>query len=128
MFFEKGFAMNLQVQGRHLDITETLREHIELLGRRLGRQFPAVRHTHVTLTREHSHCRVDIRIWAEGLELQSEEQGSELYTTLARAMGKLERRLQKASDRHYRFGNHHGQYASLRCPNQRPPARLRPET
>lgn len=106
--------MNIQLQGRHMEISEALRQHSELLLGRLGRQFPAIRHSHVTLTVSASAHIADIRVWAEGLDLRSTDQGGDMYTALSRAAGKLERRLQKLSDRHYRFGNHHGQYATLR--------------
>ncbi len=128
MGYEKGFAMNIQVQGRHLVVTEALRQHTELLLGRLGRQFPAIRHGHVTLTAEQPGLRADIRVWAEGLDLRSEDQGDDLYAALSRAASKLERRLQKHTDRSYRFGNHHGQHDSPRYPPHRRQATLRPET
>ncbi|MBB6049127.1 ribosome hibernation-promoting factor, HPF/YfiA family [Armatimonas rosea] len=120
--------MNIQVQGRHLVVSDVLRQHAELVLQRLGRQFPAIRHGHITLTLGRQEHQVDIRVWAEGLDLRSEAHGEDLYAALSRAAGKLERRLQKGNDRNYRFGNHHGQHATLRCPDQRPLARLRPET
>jgi ribosomal subunit interface protein len=120
--------MNIQVQGRHFVVSDVLRQHAELLMHRLGRQFPAIRHGHVTLTRGRLEHQVDIRVWAEGLDLSSQAQGEELYTALSRAAGRLERRLQRGSDRSYRFGNHHGQHATPRCPDPRPPAPRRQET
>jgi ribosomal subunit interface protein len=120
--------MNIQIQGRHLVVPEVLQQHVELLMLRLGRQFPAIRHSHVTLATERQESTVDIRVWAAGLDLRSHGQGGDLYTALLCALGKLERRLQKNSDRHYRFGNHHGQHESLRYPPERLLARLRPET
>jgi ribosomal subunit interface protein len=104
--YEKGFAMNIQVQGRHLVVTEALRQHTELLLGRLGRQFPAIRHGHVTLTAEQPGLRADIRVWAEGLDLRSEDQGDDLYAALSR----------------------HGQHDSPRYPPHRRQATLRPET
>ncbi|WP_309715384.1 ribosome-associated translation inhibitor RaiA [Armatimonas sp.] len=111
--------MNIQVQGRHLVVTEALRQHTELLLGRLGRQFPAIRHSHVTFTAEQQGLRADIRVWAEGLDLRTGEQSGDLYSALSRATSKLERRLQKHSDRSYRFGNHHGQHESPRYPLHR---------
>nr|WP_309695216.1 ribosome-associated translation inhibitor RaiA [Armatimonas sp.] len=120
--------MNIQIQGRHLVVNEVLRQHTELLMGRLARQFPTIRHSHVTLSSERQQYTVTIRVWSEGLDLRSEDEGGDIYTTLSRAAGKLERRLQKRTDRHYRFGNHHGQHASLRCPPDRPLVRPRLET
>ena len=120
--------MNIQVQGRHLVVSEVLRQHTELVMQRLSRQFPSIRYSHVTLTSGRLEQVVDIRVWAEGLDLRSQGQGPDLYSALSRAAGKLERRLQKGNDRHYRFGNHHGQHESPRYPQDRPLARLRPET
>jgi putative sigma-54 modulation protein len=120
--------MNIQIQGRHLVVTESLRQYTELRLSRLARQFPGIRYVHVTLSGQGPQHEARLRVWAEGLDLRSQEEGVDMYTALSRAVGKLERRLQKGTDRHYRFGNHHGQHATLRCPPDRPLARLRPET
>ena len=55
--------MNIQIQGRHLVVTETLRQHTELLTNRLVRQFPAIGDSHITLSSERQQYTVTILAW-----------------------------------------------------------------
>lgn len=106
--------MNIQVQGRRLVISDVLRQHTEHQLSRLAESRPELKHVVAHLSISRQGHRVELRLWGDNLELCSEEQGTDMYSCVIRATEKLERQLQKFYDRHYRFGNHHGQHDSPR--------------
>jgi len=103
---EKTMAIAVKVKGKHLQVTEGLREHAEQRLQKLETYFHNIREAIVVESVEGGQHRVEITLEGDGLLLRGEERTNDMYASLDRVVDKLEQRLKKFKAKHTHLRNH----------------------
>lgn len=103
--------MQLTIKGKHLDIGDSLRQHVEQsLTDIVGKYFSTPIDAHVTFSREAHLFHADIVVHAgRGIVLQSAAEAAEPYVAFDEAAGKVGKRLRRHKNR---IKDHHKQDAA----------------
>lgn len=101
---ERLDGIPIRVQGKNLAVTGALRSYVEAKLARLPRRFDQVQEAQVVLSvaRDRSLGRaqvVEITIWCDGVVLRAEEASEDMYASVDRAAGKLDRQIEKYRSR-----------------------------
>ena len=99
-------AIAVKVKGKHLQVTEGLREHAEQRLQKLETYFQNIREAIVVESVEGGQHRVEITLEGDGLLLRGEERTNDMYVSLDRVVDKLEQRLKKFKSKHTHLRNH----------------------
>lgn len=103
--------MNLKLTGHHLDITASLRDHIQTKFKRLTRHFDDVLDSQVTLSVEHDTHRAEATLHVRQHRVHASAEHSDMYAAIDTLTGKLDRQLlkykEKHKDHHQRQVTHH---------------------
>lgn len=96
--------MPVRVQGKHIAVTDALRAHAEQKLAKLPRHFDRVQDAQVVLSVARDSTRgraqvVEVTVWCDGLVLRAEEASEDMYTSIDRAVDKLERQIEKYRSR-----------------------------
>lgn len=96
--------MPVRVQGKHIAVTDALRAHVEHKLAKLPRYFDRVQDAQAVLSvvRDRTRGRVqvvEVTVWCDGLVLRAEEASEDMYTSIDRAVDKLERQIEKFRSR-----------------------------
>lgn len=96
--------MNLNLTGRHLEITPAIRDHVETGLQKVKRHFDKVIDATVILTIEkHRHRQLaEINLHANGLRINAKESSSDLYQSIDAALHKIERQVTRHKERIHR--------------------------
>ncbi|MCL6551797.1 MAG: ribosome-associated translation inhibitor RaiA [Firmicutes bacterium] len=94
----------VRVQGKHLEVTDALRQYVEQKVGRLARYLDHIQEAQVVLstTRDRVAGRtmgVEITVWCDGLVLRAEEFSEDMYASIDLAAEKLERQIEKYRSR-----------------------------
>ncbi len=94
----------IRVQGKHIAVTEALRQHVERKLARLPRHFDQIQDAQVvfSVSRNRSLGRaqvVEVTVWCDGLVLRAEEFSDDMYLSIDRAVDKLDRQIRKYRSR-----------------------------
>ena len=89
--------MKLSVKGKHIDVGDALRSHVETQLKEItGKYFSETLEAHVTFSREAHLYRADITVHAgRGIVLQSNASASEPYPAFDLAVGRVSKRLRR---------------------------------
>jgi putative sigma-54 modulation protein len=89
--------INIHGKGKHLQITEAIKDHVEKKVSRLERYFeqPLAGNVNVTLSVVREEQTVEITIPLKGLLLRAEERSSDMYASIDEVIDKLERQIRK---------------------------------
>lgn len=94
--------MQLTVTGRHVSVTEAMKEHArEKLGHAM-RERPHINEIHVTMDVEKYRHRVELHVRGKNLDLFCHEETGDMYASIDGALVKLERQLRRYRERHSR--------------------------
>ena len=90
----------IRFQGKHIAVTEALRQHVEQKLAKLPRHFDQIQDAQVvfSISRNRSLGRaqvVEVTVWCDGLVLRAEEHSEDMYTSIDRAAEKLDRQIRK---------------------------------
>lgn len=103
---EQGQAGDLpiRVAGKHLAVTEALRQYVTTKLAKLPRHFDHIQDAQVvfSVSRNRSVARaqvVEVTVWCDGLVLRAEEHSEDMYASIDRAVEKLERQIEKYRSR-----------------------------
>jgi len=97
--------MNLQLSGRHLDITPAIRDYItEKLGR-ITRHFDHVIDVNVILSAEKIERRIEASVHLSGKDIFVECHEADMYAAIDTLIDKLDRQIIKHKEKH---GGHRG--------------------
>lgn len=98
-----GF-MNINVRGKHIDVTPALREHVEKRLGRVTRFFENLRDVNVVLKVEKERHIIEVTIPINGITLRGEESSTDMYASIDMVVDKLEKQLSKHKEKlkHYR--------------------------
>lgn len=99
-------AIAVKVKGKHLQVTDGLREHAEQRLQRLEKYFANIREAIVIESIEGNMHRVEITLEGDGLLLRGEERTSDMYVSLDKVVDKLEQRVKKFKQKHTHLRNH----------------------
>jgi putative sigma-54 modulation protein len=93
--------MNLTISGRHLEITDAIRNHVTTGLDRVKRHFDKVIDANVVLAIEkHRHRQIaEINLHANGLRINAKESSSDLYSSIDSALSKIERQVTRHKER-----------------------------
>jgi putative sigma-54 modulation protein len=89
--------INIHGKGKHLQITEAIKEYVEKKVSRLERYFesPLNGNVNVTLSVVREEQNAEITIPLKGLLLRAEERTADLYASVDQVIDKLERQIRK---------------------------------
>lgn len=101
---KRAGEMAIRVQGKHIAVTDALRAYAEQKLAKLPRHFDRVRDAQVVLSVARDSTRgraqvVEVTVWCDGLVLRAEETSEDMYTSIDRAVDKLERQIEKFRSR-----------------------------
>jgi ribosomal subunit interface protein len=104
--------MEIQVNGKQIDIGDTLREHVvERMEERVSKYFDRAVDAHVTFSRDAHMIRVDCSVHAgHAIVMQSHASAGEPYTAFDQALERIETRLRRYKRR---LRNHHNASKAL---------------
>ena len=99
-------SIAVTVKGKHLQVTEGLREHAQHRLQKLETYFQNIREVIVVESVEGAQHRVEVTLQGDGLMLRGEERTNDMYVSLDRVVDKLEQRLKKFKAKHTHLRNH----------------------
>jgi len=91
--------MQVSVTFRHMDPTEALKEFAAENVAKIQRYVHTPADAHVVLSVEKYMHKADITIKAHGMMMRGKEKSEDMYASIDRAMGKIERQVRKYKDR-----------------------------
>ncbi|MBX3012773.1 MAG: ribosome-associated translation inhibitor RaiA [Caldilineaceae bacterium] len=98
--------MELTVHGRHLEVTDWIRQYIEKKVNRLERYLPQVQELRAELTQSETKAAADrytaqITLWANGQILRAEESTSDIFASIDASIDKMANQLQRFKGRRF---------------------------
>lgn len=98
--------MQLTVHGRHLEVTDWIREYIDKKVNRLERYLPQMQEMRAELTQSETRAAADrytaqITVWANGQILRAEESTSDIFASIDATIDKMASQLQRFKGRRY---------------------------
>lgn len=92
--------MQLVISGRHVELAESLREHMEERFNRLARFDESVSRIEVTLSEEKKRCMVEANVSVRrGTVIHAETEASDFRTAVDRTYEKLSRQLKSRREK-----------------------------
>ena len=87
--------MNIQVSGRHLDVTPALRDYVTNKMQKLERHFDAITSLHVVLSVEKLRQKADATLNVTGAQLAANAEHDNMYAAIDALLDKLDRQVVK---------------------------------
>ena len=88
--------MQITVTGRHMEVTEAIRDHAEEKITRELSEFPRVQSVHVILTVEkYRHIAELVAQAPHHIHIEAKEESDDMYASIDRAVEKIEKQLHK---------------------------------
>jgi len=94
--------MQLIVTGRHVDVTEPMKNYAREKLSRIMHDRPHINEIHVIMDVQKYRHRVELSVRGKNLELFCQEETADMYASLDRALAKLDRQLLRYKERHLR--------------------------
>jgi putative sigma-54 modulation protein len=91
--------MEITVTGRHSEITDPLRQHIEEKMTKLGRYLDGISDVHVVLTVEKHRRLAEITLQANGTPIRGLEEKHDMYLAVDTVIEKIERQVKRQKDK-----------------------------
>ena len=91
--------MNITVSGRHMEMTDAIRDHVHSCLDKVKQHFDKVIDVDVVLSIEKRRQLAEINLHANGLRINAKESSDDLYTSIDAAIGKVDRQVTKHKDR-----------------------------
>ncbi len=91
--------MQVSVTGHHVEVTDSLRTHVEEKIAKLKRHFDNVTDVHVVLTVEKLEQKAEATVQASGAKLFAEDVQSDMYQAIDRMVDKLDRQIIKHKEK-----------------------------
>lgn len=96
--------MQISVTGRHLDVTDALKNYIESKFEKLERHFDHVTDVHVILGVEKIIQKAEATVNISGAKLFAEDQQEDMYAAIDGLVDKLDRQVRRHKEK---LTNHH---------------------
>ncbi|HEX3014894.1 MAG TPA: ribosome-associated translation inhibitor RaiA [Desulfobacteria bacterium] len=91
--------MNIIVRGKHIEVTNALKEYVEKRVGKLEKYFDNLSEVQVTLLVEKDRHRVEVTAPVNGFILRGEEQTTDMYSSIDLVVEKLEKQIAKYKTR-----------------------------
>ncbi len=96
--------LNVIIQGRHLDVGDTLKRYAERKVRKLSRHLDQLREAQVVLEveRQRSAGRTqvaEVTVWGDGVVLRGTHRSADMFASIDGVVDKLEKQVQKRRSR-----------------------------
>lgn len=85
--------MQLNITGRHLDVTPAMKSYIEAKFEKLARHFEHITNVHVVLTVEKERQKAEATVHVNRGDLFANEEHDDMYFAIDRLIDKLDRQL-----------------------------------
>mgnify|MGYP003668791418 FL=1 len=96
--------MQLNLTGQHVDITDSLRDHVNNKFEKLTRHFDHMTNVHVILSVEKDRQKAEATVHASGADIFASDEGDNMYAAIDSLIAKLDRQVIKHKDK---IKNHH---------------------
>jgi ribosome hibernation promoting factor len=96
--------MQIDVTGRHVDITDSLKSYVENKFQRLERHFEHINNTHVILSVEKDRQKAEATVHVNRGNLFADNEQEDMYAAIDGLIDKLDRQLKKHKEK---LTNHH---------------------
>ncbi len=96
--------MQLNLSGQHIEITDSLRDHVNNKFEKLTRHFDHMTNVHVILSVEKQRQKAEATVHVSGADLFASDENENMYTAIERLVSKLDRQIIKHKDK---IKNHH---------------------
>ncbi|NND65926.1 MAG: ribosome-associated translation inhibitor RaiA [Gammaproteobacteria bacterium] len=91
--------MQLTVTGRHVDLTDALRNRVNTRIKRINRHFKQVTNAHVTLTVEKQQHKAEVNCHISGKDFFADAKSEDMYSAIDDLMHKLDRQIRRHKER-----------------------------
>ena len=105
--------MTLQITGKHLDITEALRQYVQERVDRLTNSFDQIQSVHVMLSVEKHIHKAEITLHLKGKELYADSTNGDLYSAIDNLMDKISRQVVRYKEKHIQSARNSASKAQL---------------
>jgi len=96
--------MQLNLSGQHIEITDSLRDHVNSKLEKLTRHFDKMSNVHVILSVEKDRQKAEATVHVSGADLFASDENQNMYTAIEHLVAKLDRQIIKHKDK---IKNHH---------------------
>lgn len=96
--------MQLNLSGQHIEITDSLRDHVNHKFEKLTRHFDHMTNVHVILSVEKQRQKAEATVHVSGADLFASDENENMYTAIEHLVAKLDRQIIKHKDK---TKNHH---------------------
>jgi putative sigma-54 modulation protein len=91
--------MQIIVTGHHLEITESLKAHVNAKFEKIARHFDNVTDVHVILSIEKLLQKAEATVQFNGTKLYAEDHKEDMYSAIDEMVDKLDRQISKQKDK-----------------------------
>ena len=91
--------MQIDVTGRHVEITDSLKSYVENKFQRLERHFEHINNTHVILSVEKDRQKAEATVHVNRGNLFAENEQEDMYAAIDGLIDKLDRQLKKHKEK-----------------------------
>jgi len=91
--------VQISIVGRHIDITDAIRDYVEKKLQKLKKYFPYLVDVHVVFYTQKIHQVVEVTIQASRFTIHGEEKSQDLYASVDLVIEKLDAQLKKHKER-----------------------------
>lgn len=91
--------MNVIVTGHHLEVTDSLKAHVDAKFEKLARHFDNVTDVHVILTVEKLAQKAEATLQVSGAKLFAEDTQEDMYVAIDNMVDKLDRQITKHKEK-----------------------------
>lgn len=94
--------MRVTISGRHMEVTEALKQHVDDRLRKVRAHFDRVIDADVVLSVEKHRHIAEITVHANGVSLHGKEDSSDMYVSIDAVVDKLDKQIRKFKDRSHK--------------------------
>jgi len=91
--------MQLNLSGQNIDITDSLREHVNKKFEKLTRHFDQMTNVHVILSVEKLRQKAEATVHVSGADLFASDENENMYSAIESLVSKLDRQIIKHKDK-----------------------------
>ncbi|MEH6463447.1 MAG: ribosome hibernation promoting factor [Shewanella psychromarinicola] len=92
--------MDINLTGRHVEITESLREYVNGKFSKLERHFDQIHNVHVVLHVEKLQQKAEAKIHVNGAEIFAMSENTDMYAAIDALIDKLDRQVIKHKEKY----------------------------
>ncbi|PKM12390.1 MAG: ribosomal subunit interface protein [Gammaproteobacteria bacterium HGW-Gammaproteobacteria-3] len=91
--------MQISITGHHIEVTDSLKDHVEAKFEKLKRHFDNVTDVHVILTVEKLNQKAEATVQVSGAKLFAEDTQEDMYVAIDNLVDKLDRQIIKHKEK-----------------------------